>query len=378
MIPSPAMTRRLLPLAAVSLLLAACATHAPPPSPPVAIPPPPAPAPSPAPAAQAQKPTGPVADLVAARHEFAQQAAGKYGVDLQRIEAVLASAQIREPIIAAMSRPAEGKPWNEYRPLFLNAARIDGGKAFIAKHRDALTAVEAKYGVPAEIIVAIIGVETGYGANMGKYPVVDALYTLGFRYPRTNAPEKIERENAREAFFRDELAQAFAMEKEAHLDITQLRGSYAGAMGWGQFMPSSYRQYAVDGDGDGKRDLFTDLADVLPSIANYFVGRGQWQRGQPVMVRATRDANAQPINPDNRSEAMLPQSELAKMGYRPLQAAPADLPANIITLDGANGPEYWMVFPNFVAITRYNKSPLYSTAVYQLSQVIAGRPVPGA
>ncbi|MBW8823220.1 MAG: lytic murein transglycosylase B [Xanthomonadales bacterium] len=376
------MTRRLLSLAAVSpavlsLALAACATHVPPPSPPVAIPPP-APAPISAPAPQAPRPTGPVPDLVAARHEFAQQAASKYGVDPLRVDSVLATAQIREPIIAAMSRPAEGKPWSEYRPLFLNAARIDGGKAFIARHRDALSAVEAKYGVPAEIIVAIIGVETGYGANMGKYPVTDALYTLGFRYPRTNAPDRIERENMREAFFRDELAQAFAMEKEARLDITQLRGSYAGAMGWGQFMPSSYRQYAVDGDSDGKRDLFGDLADVLPSIANYFVGRGQWQRGQPVMVRASRDTGAQAINPDNRSEAMLPQADLAKMGYRPMQAAPAGLPANIITLDGANGPEYWMVFPNFVAITRYNKSPLYSTAVYQLSQVIAGRPVPGA
>ncbi|PNS08405.1 MltB: lytic murein transglycosylase B [Lysobacter silvestris] len=324
------------------------------------------------------RPTGPVPDLVTARHDFARDAAAKYGVDPQRVESILASAQIRAPIIAAMSRPAEGKAWSEYRPLFLNGARIDGGKAFIAKHRNELQAVETKYGVPAEIIVAIIGVETGYGANMGKYPVVDALYTLGFRYPRTNAPDKIERENMREAFFRDELAQAFAMEKEARLDISQLRGSYAGAMGWGQFMPSSYRQYAVDGDGDGKRDLFGDLADVLPSIANYFVGRGQWQRGQPVMVRATRDAGAQAINPDNRSEAMLPQADLAKMGYRPLQQVAAELPANIITLDGANGPEYWMVFPNFVAITKYNKSPLYSTAVYQLSQMIAGHPVPGA
>lgn len=327
---------------------------------------------------QVSRPTGPVPDLVAARQAFAQDAAAEYGVDPQRVESVLATAQIREPIIAAMSRPAEGKPWSEYRPLFLNAARIEGGKAFIDRHRNELQAVEAKYGVPAEIIVAIIGVETGYGANMGKYPVVDALYTLAFRYPRTNAPDKIARENMREAFFRDELAQAFAMEKDARLDVTQLRGSYAGAMGWGQFMPSSYRQYAVDGDGDGKRDLFGDLADVLPSIANYFVGKGQWQRGQPVMVRATRDANAQAINPDNRSETMLSQADLAKLGYHPMQQVAPDLPANIITLDGANGPEYWMVFPNFVAITRYNKSPLYSTAVYQLSQVIAGRPVPGA
>ena len=369
------MIRRLLPLG-LALTFAGCATRVPPPPslPPAA--PLPAPVPAPAPSAV---PTGPVPDLAVARQAFARDAAARYGVDAARVASVLATAEIRDSIITAMSRPAEAtKPWRDYRPLFLMPSRIDGGKAFLAAHRAQLERAEAKYGVPAEIIVAILGVETGYGANMGKYPVVDALYTLGFRYPRTNAPDKVARENQREAFFRDELAQAFAMERDAHLDVTQLRGSYAGAMGWGQFMPSSYRQYAVDGDGDGKRDLFTDLDDVFPSVANYFVGRGQWVRGKPVMVRANRAAGAQPLNPDNRDDRLYPQAQLAAMGYRPLQPVAADEPATVITLDGANGEETWMVFRNFIAITRYNKSPLYSTAVYQLSQEIAGHPVPGA
>src|SRR5690606_39661980 len=136
---------------------------------------------------------------------------------------------------------------------------INAGRAFLAEHREALERVEARYGVPAEIIVAILGVETSYGGNMGSYPVVDAIYTLAFAYPRTDEPGKIERENRREAFFRDELAQLFALGKETGLDITTLKGSYAGAMGWGQFMPSSYRDYAVDGDGDGKDRKSTRL-----------------------------------------------------------------------------------------------------------------------
>jgi len=370
-LPCPAMIRRLLPLG-LALTFAGCATRVPP-APPLPSAPPPAPVPVPS-----VVPSGPVADLAAARQAFTQDAAARYGVDAARVASVLATAQVRDPIIAAMSRPAEAKPWRDYRPLFLVPSRVEGGKAFLAAHRAQLAQVEARYGVPAEIIVAILGVETGYGANMGKYPVIDALYTLGFRYPRTNAADKIARENQREAFFRDELAQSFAMERDAHLDVTQLLGSYAGAMGWGQFMPSSYREYAVDGDGDGKRDLFTDLDDVFPSVANYFVGRGQWVRGRPVMVRAARAAGAQPLNPDNRDDRMYPQAQLAAMGYRPMQPVPADEPASVITLDGANGQETWMVFRNFIAITRYNKSPLYSTAVYQLSQEIAGHPVPGA
>jgi len=355
--------------------LVACATQAPPAAPvqPVApVVPPPQPPPPPV-----SVTPNPVGDIAVARSAFARETAAKYGLDARMIEATLARAEIRDNIITAMSRPAEGKPWRDYRPIFITPGRIDGGRAFLATHRDALARAEAKYGVPAEIIVAIIGVETSYGGNKGSYPVVDALYTLGFRYPRTNEPAKVPRENAREAFFRDELGQMFALGREANMDITALQGSYAGAMGWGQFMPSSYRQYAVDGDGDGRRDLINDLDDVFPSIANYFIGRGKWQRGGPVMVRAMRDARAADFNAETIDPSYT-LAQLAAKGYRPAQAVAPDEMATVIKLEGVNGPEYWMVFRNFQAITKYNSSRLYATAVYQLSQAIAGRDVPGA
>ncbi|MEO6365074.1 MAG: lytic murein transglycosylase B [Luteimonas sp.] len=355
--------------------LAACATQAPPavPAAPAPMPPPP---PQPVPPPVSVKPA-PVGDLAIARGDFARETAAKYRLDAAMIEDTLARAQIRDGIIAAMSRPAEGKPWRDYRPIFITPARIDGGRAFLAAHRDALARAEATYGVPPEVIVAIIGVETSYGANKGSYPVVDALYTLAFRYPRTNEASKVPRENAREAFFRDELAQMFVLGREANMGVAALQGSYAGAMGWGQFMPSSYREYAVDGDGDGKRDLINDLDDVFPSIANYFIGRGKWQRGGPVMVRAMRDASAAEFNAET-IDPVHTLAALAAKGYRPSQPVAPNQLATVIKLDGVNGPEYWMVFRNFQAITKYNSSRLYATAVHQLSQAIAGRDVPGA
>ena len=183
----------------------------------------------------------------------------------------------------------------------------------MATNRDALARAEARFGVPAEIITAIIGVETSYGGNKGSYPVIDALYTLAFNYPRTGDPAKVARENQREAFFRDELGQLFALGKETGMDITQLKGSYAGAMGWGQFMPSSYRQYAVDGDNDGKRDLFDNIDDVTESVANYFAKKGGWKRGGPVMAPALRDPSAADYNAED-IDVMQPVRELRAAG----------------------------------------------------------------
>jgi len=310
-----------------------------------------------------------------ARAQFVRDTASQYGVDPAYIESVLAKAQIKDGIIAAMSRPAEAKPWRDYRPIFITQARIDGGKAFLAEHRAQLDRVQAQTGVPAEIIVAIVGVETSFGKNTGKYNVVDALYTLAFAYPRTGDPTKLDRENRREAFFRGELAQLFALGKEEKIDITTLTGSYAGAMGWGQFMPSSYREFAVDGDGDGKRDLFTDLDDVFFSVANYFVKKGGWVRGGPVVARVNRDATAADFVPENM-DPVYSLSDLAARGYRPLTpVAPAET-ATLLNLDGVNGPEYWLGFRNFYAITRYNISKHYGMAVYQLAEAIAGRENP--
>jgi len=369
---SPLVRRAL--LCALPLALSACVTQAPPTSPATA----PSSAPTSvvrAPGADPLPPPYPDMPIEQAKAAFVRDTAAKYGVDPAYIEATLARAQIRDAIVAAMSRPAEGKPWRDYRPIFVTQGKIDGGRAFLAEHREHLARAEARSGVPAEIIVAILGVETSWGANTGKYPVVDALYTLAFAYPRSGDPAKADREARREAFFRNELAYLFALGKQEGVDVATLTGSYAGAMGWGQFMPSSYLEFAVDGDGDGKRDLFNDQDDIFASVANYFAKKGGWVRGAPIASRAVASSGAQPPKPEVL-EPLLTQAELARLGFRPLASVPASEPATLLTLDGESGPEYWLGFRNFYAITRYNISKHYAMAVYQLSEAIAGRENP--
>ncbi|MDH5824696.1 lytic murein transglycosylase B [Luteimonas sp. RD2P54] len=289
---------------------------------------------------------------------FIDYAASTYGVDAAAVRATLAGAQVRQSILEAMSRPAEKtRTWAEYRPIFVNDARISGGRAFYAQHREALERVSEQTGVPAEYIVAIIGVETSYGRITGNYRVLDALYTLAFDFPR------------RAPFFAGELAQLFALaDEEPQLDIPALKGSYAGAMGMGQFMPSSYRLWAADGDGDGRRDLLTHLPDVFASIANYFVVHG-WERGGPVVARATRDPAAEDFVPDG-FDPVHPLTVLAARGYRPQPGEPVADGATLVSLEGEAGPEYWLGYRNFYVITRYNRSPMYSLAVHQLAQSI--------
>ncbi|MGY1408478.1 MULTISPECIES: lytic murein transglycosylase B [unclassified Luteimonas] len=289
---------------------------------------------------------------------FVEYTATTYGVDRAHIREVLAQAQVRQSIVDAMNRPAEAvKQWHEYRPIFLNDARINGGVAFYRQHRDALERVAAETGVPAEVIVAIIGVETSYGRVTGNFRVLDALYTLAFDYPK------------RAPFFAGELAQLFALNKqEPQLDLLALKGSYAGAMGLGQFMPSSYRLWAKDGDGDGRRDLLTHLPDVFASIANYFVVHG-WERGAPVVARASRGAGAEDFVPENW-DPVYPLATLAARGYRPQPGEPVAEGATLLTLQGDAGPEYWLAYRNFYVITRYNRSPMYSLSVHQLAQAI--------
>ncbi|MBS0460872.1 MAG: lytic murein transglycosylase B [Proteobacteria bacterium] len=311
----------------------------------------------------------PPADLAA----FAQATATTYHLDEQDILADLHKAHYRQSIVDAMSRPAESvKTWKQYRPIFVTARRIAAGRAFFAAHHKQLQKVEDATGVPAELICAIIGVETGYGGNTGSYRVLDALYTLAFWYPRSGDPAKIQRENDRQAFFRDQLAQLFALANEQHFTVTALTGSYAGAMGWGQFMPSSYRQYAVDGDGDGHIDLFGgSMPDLFASVANYFVANG-WQKGEPVAVRAVHDPSTIAFAPDD----FTPKYSLADLeakGYQPKVALGKPMMGSLLTLDGANGTEDWIVFQNFYSITRYNRSPMYAMAVYQLAEAIAGK-----
>ncbi len=372
----------------LTLGLVACATQPPTPSPsPQAsgVPVKPAPGPKgPAEAApEAAAASAAPVDLTpvpfeVARANFVRDTAARYGIPPAHIDATLAQAQVRDPIIAAMSRPAERvKPWNEYRPMFISQARIEGGKKFLAQHRDELMRVQQRTGVPAEVIVAIIGVETSYGGNTGSYRVLDALYTLAFNYPRSGDPAKLEREVRRELFFRDELSRLFALARDEKLDITAIKGSYAGAMGMGQFMPSSYLDFAVDGNGDGRRDLFTSYDDVFSSIANYFVKKGGWVRGGPVAVPATLQAGREPFNPTEWAPTWT-LSELAQRGYQPSVPVPAGLTATPVTLEGSTGKQYWLGFQNYYAITRYNLSKMYAMAVFQLSQAIAGQELPPA
>ena len=357
-----------------SLALAACATQAPP-SPPAgsnapqtAIPAPIAllpPVPQPP-----ERPVAPpsVTDASIPQPQrvdaFVDYTASTYGIAPQAIRDELAQAQFLQRTVDIISRPAEAvRPWRDYRPIFLNEARIEGGKAFYAANRELLDRIAASSGVPAEYIVAIIGVETQYGQNRGSYRVLDALYTLAFGYPK------------RAPFFAGELAQLFALGKDEGIDVSTLMGSYAGAMGWGQFMPSSYRNWGKDGDGDGRRDLIHNTADVFASIANYFVVHG-WQRGGPVVARATRDAAAADFIPES-IDPVYPLAALAQRGYRPqpgqpLPQQPLAEGATLITLDGDAGKEYWLGYRNFYVITRYNRSPMYAMAVHQLAQAIRG------
>ncbi len=367
--------------AALIVALGACATAAAPPAAAAGAPKPPAATvaapqakrlpPVPQPPGRPVAPpsvTDPALPLDQRIDAFVAYTSSTYGVDPQRIRDVLAQTQYKQPIIDAMTRPAEAvKPWRDYRSIFLTDARIDGGRAFYADNRAALDAVSAKTGVPAEFIVAIIGVETSYGKNTGSYRVIDALYTLAFSYPK------------RAPFFAGELAQLFALAKEEpQLDLLALKGSYAGAMGMGQFMPSSYRNWAADGDGDGRRDLLTHKPDVFASIANYFVVHG-WQRGGPVVARVERSAGAADFVPDGDPKALdpiYPLADLATRGYRPMTGEPTSDGAIVLSLDGELGREYWFGYRNFYVVTRYNRSPMYALAVTQLAQAIRAASTP--
>lgn len=309
--------------------------------------------------AAARAPASPPPSASQAEREFAAEVAREGGPAADAVLQTLAKAKLQQSILDAIARPAEAtKTWAQYRPIFITQKRIDDGIAFYRDNRELIDRIATQYGVPAEIIVAIMGVETGYGKITGKYRVLDALVTLAFHYP------------PREKFFRGELKQLFLL-GDAHLafPIDQLRGSYAGAMGWGQFMPTSIAKWARDEDGDGRIDLWASLPDISASIANYFVEHG-WQAGAPVAVRAQPAADAKPLA-DPGIEPIYPLQQMEAWGYAPIERVDAATPSTLLTLEGEQGREYWLVFGNFRAITRYNKSPLYAMAVFQLAQEIA-------
>lgn len=285
---------------------------------------------------------------------FVQSMVDDHGLDADRVEQWLDQAEYQQSIIDAITRPAESKPWYQYRPIFMTTRRLEDGLTFWDEHQAVLDQVSETYGVPQEIIVAIIGVETSYGRITGSYRVLDALATLAFHYPK------------RSSFFTRELREFMLLVGEEDLDIDSVKGSYAGAMGYGQFIPSSYRHYAVDFNGDGKRNLWSPEQDAIASVAHYFHKHG-WKPGQPVAFPSSRSAGARSIDKPPLKPAY-PLVQLQEWGYEIPSELDPQTPATLIPLEQLTGTEYWIGLDNFYVISRYNHSALYSMAVHQLSQ----------
>jgi len=290
---------------------------------------------------------------------FIEEMEQRHQFDREELEALFEQAKKRDDILEAISRPAEKtKPWHEYRDIFLTPKRIDGGVSFWKENADIIKRAEQAYGVDAAVIVAIIGVETRYGANTGSYRVIDALSTLAFEYP------------PRSKFFRSELEQFLILAREEDVDVRKAKGSYAGAMGYGQFIPSSYRAYAVDFSEDGKRDLWGNMDDIIGSVANYFHRHG-WQAGKAVASRVSGNAPASGFQvSENIKPGKKTAGDYAKAGITTDPPLPTDQAVTLLEFEQTNGPEYWLTTKNFYVITRYNRSPLYAMAVYQLSTAI--------
>lgn len=285
---------------------------------------------------------------------FAEEMRQKHGFDAAWLDGVLADAEINPKVIERMTRPAEAvMPWHRYRDHFMTAERIDAGIEFWTAHRDEIAKIGETTGVAPHVIVGIIGAETFFGRITGRDRVVDALATLAFDYP------------PRSKYFRSELEQFLLLAREESLDVATVQGSYAGAMGRGQFMPSSYRRYASDGDGDGKRDLWGSWPDVLASVANYLAEHG-WRDGEPVVVPASLwfpkadGLIAGKLSPDTTVKALRDRG----LAFDTTQDAKA--PALFIRVDGDAGAELRAGFHNFGVITRYNRSILYALVVNDL------------
>ena len=291
---------------------------------------------------------------------FIKEMSTEFGFVSESLQDLFSQAQRKQFILDAISRPAERvKLWKEYRPIFITQSRLEKGLEFWEKNQVALQRAEQEYGVPAEIIVSIIGVETIYGGNTGGHRVIDALSTLAFDYP------------PRAPFFRQQLKEFLLLAREEQVDPLSLTGSYAGAMGLPQFMPGSFRAYAVDFDNDGRIDIWQNPTDAVGSVANYFIKHG-WQPGQDVVVRADiKKASTAEKGLSDNLDPKITVRELKKLGWTPHSSLDKQRKVTAFRLDAEQGTEYWIGLENFHAITRYNRSVMYAMAVYELAEQLA-------
>lgn len=291
--------------------------------------------------------------------QFINTMVEKHDYDQPALEQLFSQVKYSRTVIEAITRPAERLPWYRYKDIFLTEDRIDGGVDYWHRYADVLAAAEDRFGVPAEIIVAIIGVETRYGEHKGRYRVLDSLSTLAFDYPK------------RSDFFRRELEHFLLLTREQKIDPLVIKGSYAGAMGIPQFIPSSYRSYAVDFDGNGRINLWDDHIDAIGSVASYFNDHG-WQSGETVIVPVAEIRNAEA----NISDGLKPErtyAELKRSGVIAKSHIDEDVRVALLKFDTSEGNDYWLGLDNFYVITRYNHSQLYALAVYLLAQEIKSR-----
>jgi membrane-bound lytic murein transglycosylase B len=287
---------------------------------------------------------------------FIDDTVRNFGLERDSVQALLKQAETKQPILDAISRPAERVvPWFEYRERFLTAKRIHQGLDFWQEHAARLQGISDPD--VAAAVVGILGVETSFGRITGKFRVIDALATLAFDYP------------PRADFFRGELQQFLILSREEAIEPASALGSYAGAMGAPQFIASSYRKYAVDGDGDGHRDLWQNWDDIIASVANYLEAYG-WRDGEPVVVPATLAKEDLSVFDTTKVELNETVSSLRDKGVRFATSLPDSAPAMLIVSQGKAGNEYRVGFNNFFVITRYNRSPMYAMAVHDLGHAI--------
>ncbi len=313
--------------------------------------------PAPDAAAETSVPAHPGSD------EFIRAAVEQHGLDPADVAALLETAEFQQRVADLIARPAESKPWYEYRPIFMTDQRLEEGLEFWRANEELIDRVAERYEVDPQVIVAIIGVETFYGRITGTFKVLDALATLAFHYPSDRTRDRSE-------FFTKELMEYLVLGGEENLPIPEVTGSYAGAMGMGQFMPSSYRAYAVDFDDDGRRDLWRSTPDVVGSVANYLHVHG-WEPGGPVVRDVTVDEGADAAQFERRNYK--PEKtviEWHEAGFRSSADLEPDRPAALVQLEIEDGHARWMTFNNFYVITRYNRSPMYAMVVYQLSEAL--------